>query len=53
MNKLHRKCSYCGTVGTAKEEVFWVQDPYVLDVEDRSSKKWLHEGCEEELARDA
>lgn len=50
--KLHRKCSYCGQVGVAKEEVFWIPDPYVHDVENRVSKRWLHERCAEELAQD-
>lgn len=50
--KLYRKCSYCGLVGVAKEEVSWVVDPYVFDVEDRTSKRWLHVGCEEEVTRD-
>jgi hypothetical protein len=50
--KLYRKCSHCGLVGVAKEEVFWVADPYVFEVEDRILKKWLHAGCEEEIAQD-
>jgi hypothetical protein len=52
MNKLNRKCAYCGLVGVAKEEVFWVANPYLFEVEERVSKEWLHVDCEIEIARD-
>ena len=52
MNKLYRKCNYCNKTGVAKEEVFWVLDPYLSDVENMALKRWLHKVCEDELTRD-
>jgi len=52
MNKLYRKCEYCSKTGVAKEEVFWMPDPYEQDVDNTISMEWLHEECARESSRD-
>lgn len=44
-NKLYRKCGHCGIVGVAKEEVFWVSDPWAFEVEEVDRREWQHEEC--------
>lgn len=51
-NKLYRKCDYCKKTGAAKEEVFWVQEPYEFEIEEVDRMCWMHLVCEQESAYD-
>jgi len=52
VKKLRRACEHCGTIGEVGEDIFWVTDPYMQDVDGVDQKQWLHVGCCDEIARD-